>query len=563
MTMESTKPHFKGGSDSGGPVDERRKRRWIIIVAVAIGGWAVGFFVFGWWLAPVAFEGATLEQLNKADKERFFSALTELYSEERDPNHIQAILADWPAAAVEICRTAAETGDEFLAVRLTALATELNGVGCMQLAYRQFDETVETGRQFTTTGILIVAGLFMLLVADFWLIRRVSRRLSSSRRQRAKDEALAGVADEGSSTHVIGRVVRAPFTSYILRRLAAIPLTLLIVTAVIYALIMIADPLERASLYLPPNIPTYMTQERMEQVINQIVEEHGLDDPYPVQYFHWLANLIQGDWGWSPNLQDDVLPALLRRTPVTLELTLFALLLFVPLGFLSGLRAGWKANSPGDHRFRIAAFIATALPPFVLGLFMLSIFYVGLGWFPPGRTGFFTLSLNSSTFENYTGLLTIDGLLNGRLDVTLDALRHLVLPVFVLSLFHWATLSRITRASVIEVKDQDYIMAARARGVKPRALLWRHTFRNAIGPGITATALSVAALLTGVFVIERIFGLHGLSELAILGMQSTPDAALALGFAVYTALIVLPIMFILDVLGAALNPRALSDREHR
>jgi peptide/nickel transport system permease protein len=196
------------------------------------------------------------------------------------------------------------------------------------------------------------------------------------------------------------------------------------------------------------------------------------------------------------------------------------------------------------------------VPPFILGLFLLSIFYVGLGWFAPGRTAITELSLRTYTeFSHYTGFLTIDGLLNGRPDVTLDALRHLVLPVFALVLAHWAVLGRVTRASMIEVRDQDYVTAAHARGLRPRTVIWVHAFRNTLLPGLTSSALSVASLITGVFIIEVIFNIHGLSELMVQGMSDIPDAALALGLAIYTALLVMPIMLILDVVKALVDPR--------
>jgi peptide/nickel transport system permease protein len=293
----------------------------------------------------------------------------------------------------------------------------------------------------------------------------------------------------------------------------------------------------------------------MEATLNRIIEENGLNDPYPQQYVRWASNLIRGDWGWSPALQDDVLDALVRRTAVTIEITLFALLLIIPLGLMSGVVAGWRENSGRDNGFRGLAFLSTSIPAFILGLFLLSIFYIGLGWFPIGRSGIYDINLSTSTYQTYTGLLTVDGLLNGRYDVTLDALRRLVLPLITLGLFHWATLGRITRASVIEVKDEDYIRAAHSRGLKPSAVMWRHAFRNAMLPGLTSSALAAAALITGVIVVEAIFDFHGISELITSSLQSTPDAPLALGFAVYSVLLVLPIMLALDIIKAIVDPR--------
>ncbi len=343
---------------------------------------------------------------------------------------------------------------------------------------------------------------------------------------------------------------------FILRRLLAIPITLFFITAVLYAIIMLAPAEERAMLYWPPRTRSNMPAELAEAKLNQIIEENGLNKSYPQQYFHWVSGLVRGDWGFSPVLNDDVLDVLLNRTPVTAELTLYSVLFLIPLGLLSGVVSGWRQGSRTDNRFRFAAFAGTSIPPFILGLFLLSIFYVGLHWFPPGRTGIMELAVKSrTTFKPITGLLTIDGLLNGRFDVTLDAFRHLVLPVFTLSLAHWATLGRVTRAAMINEKGKEYITAAHARGLKPRTVLWRHALRNAMLPALTSTMLSAASLVTSVFVIEKIFNLKGLSELITWGMNGTPDAPLALGFAVYSVLIVMPLMLILDFAKAIIDPR--------
>lgn len=346
------------------------------------------------------------------------------------------------------------------------------------------------------------------------------------------------------------------FLKFALRRLLAIPITLILVTAVLYAIIMLAPPEERAMLYWPPNTRNDLPAHIAEAKLQQIIAENGLNDSYPRQYWHWISGLARGDWGFSPVVNDEVLSVLLNRTPVTAELTLYSILFLIPLGLISGVIAGWRQGGRFDTQFRLAAFAATSIPPFILGLFLLSIFYIGLNWFPPGRTGILELSIKSrTTFQPITGLLTIDGLLNGRFDVTIDAFRHLVLPVFTLSLVHWATLGRVTRAAIISEKGKDYITAAYARGLVPRAVIWRHALRNALLPALTSTMLSAASLLTSVFVVEKIFNLKGLSELITWGMNGTPDAPLALGFAVYSVLLVMPLMLALDFIKAGIDPR--------
>jgi peptide/nickel transport system permease protein len=344
-------------------------------------------------------------------------------------------------------------------------------------------------------------------------------------------------------------------TKQILQRLLVIPLTLLIITALLYGIVMLAPPDARAELYMPPNTPRFQTAEQRQNIINRIIAENGLDDPYLMQYTRWLWKLLQGDWGYSPIYGAEVLTLLRLRLPVTLELTLYSVLLLIPLALVSGVSAGWRVNSRLDRGFRLSAFLATAVPPFILGLFLLSIFYVGLGWFPAGRSGFHYFMLENEGFRTITGLLTIDGVLNGRPDVTLDALRHLVLPVFTLSLFHWATISRVARVTTVEEKNKEYITAARARGLPPANVVWRHTFRNVLLPSLTVGTLSAASLVTGVFVVEGIFGLSGLSELIADSMAETPDSALVLGFAVISVMLVLPIMVILDLLIYLVDPR--------
>lgn len=340
---------------------------------------------------------------------------------------------------------------------------------------------------------------------------------------------------------------------FLLSRLLAIPLTLFIITVVLYGIVMIAPAEERALLYFPPRVRSDMPENLYRNKINTIIEVHGLNDPFPQQYLRWAGRLLQGDWGWSPTYNADVLTLLKKRTPVSAELAFYALIMLFPVALISGLIAGWSPGSRLDNNYRFLAFLGTSIPPFILGLFLLSIFYVGLRWFPPGRSGFY--GLTSSGFTTYTGFLTIDGLLNGRPDVTLDAARRLVLPVFTLSVLHWATISRVTRVSVIEERNKDYIVSASARGLHRRTIAGRHAFRNALLPALTSGILSAAAIITGVFVVESVFNIKGLSELLTRGFYGAPDAPLTLGFAVYSTLLVIPIMFVLDLLKGVVDPR--------
>ncbi len=349
-----------------------------------------------------------------------------------------------------------------------------------------------------------------------------------------------------------------PLLKYITRRLLIVPLTLIIITVTLYGFAMLVPVEERAQVYWPRNIdPAALSAEQAQRIINRIIRERGLNDPFPVQYLNWLGNLVRGEWGWSTNLRVWVFEYIQRRIPVTLELTLFAMLLFIPLGVMSGVVASRHHHGRIDHSFRTTAFISTSIPPFILGLMMISVFYVGLHWFAPGRLSTASETIvRSPAFHIYTGFMTVDGLLNGHLDVTLDALKHLVMPVVVVAALPWATVARVTRAGMIEESGKEYAIAAQARGVPQRIVVWRHTLRNTLSPALTARALSAATLVTGIYVAEVVFNFNGVSELIGGAVQTYAlDIAAALGFAVYSVVMVLVIMLLLDILQAILDPR--------
>lgn len=333
-------------------------------------------------------------------------------------------------------------------------------------------------------------------------------------------------------------------------------ITLFITTALLYLTVMFTPAETRAVLYMPKNISSRVTEEQIQKMVDRIIEQYHLNDPYPVQYYYWVKQLVQGSWGYSPTMQEDVLTAISRRAPATAELTLYSLLLYIPLGLLSGVIASSKKERWQDHGFRLTAFIATSLPPFILAIILMSIFYGNLNWFAPERTSLAINSLvKSNEFHLWTGMLTIDGILNGRLEVTLDALRHLLMPAITLAFAHWATLGRIMRTTMVEEQQQDYVTAARARGIPERRILWRHNLPNAVAPAMTSTILSAASLLSGVYMVEIIFNIHGISEIAVRSWNYIPDAPAALGFAIYSVLVVILLMTALNIIQHVIDPR--------
>ena len=358
----------------------------------------------------------------------------------------------------------------------------------------------------------------------------------------------------------------SPLARFLLLRLLLVPLTLLIVTATLMFMLSTTPAEVRALLYLPTKLQASalnMTRAEMRFAAERWIKAYHLEDPFPVQYVYWVKDVITEGGGYSPTLKGEVFKALWMRTPVTAELTLYSLLAFIPLGILSGLSAGWSPGGPLDRPFRLAAYVATNLPPYITALLLLGLFYVLLGWFPPGRLGAAaSAQALSPEFHRITGMMPIDSLLNGRLDIFADAVRHLVLPVFTLSLVHWATLGRIVRTTIITERRKEYLTAARARGVPERLLLWRHALRNVVAPALSSSALAAASLFTGVFMIEIIFDFKGVADLVVKGSTGGLDVPLAMGFCIYSVSIVLVVMLALDILRAILDPRSRESMIH-
>jgi peptide/nickel transport system permease protein len=333
-------------------------------------------------------------------------------------------------------------------------------------------------------------------------------------------------------------------------------ITLILITAALYATVMLTPPETLASLYMPKRTSPRMTEEMYAELLQDMIEKYHLDDPFPVQYAYWAGNLLRGNWGYSPNLQEDVFVGLLRHLPATLELTFYAMLIYFPLGVLSGVLAGTRKKGIFDRLFRSTAFLATSLTPMILAIIMIVVFYITLRWFAPGRLGTaFAPLIVAENFKSYTGFLTIDGLLNKNPKLSLDAFRHLAMPVLTLVFAQWAILGRITRASIIEESQKDYITAGRAMGLREWTLSWRYALGNAAAPVLTHTMLTAASLMTNVFVVEIIFNYPGLSTVGVKSLAFIPDAPSAMGFAIYSTILVLALTTLLDLLKAVVDPR--------
>src|SRR4051812_5347141 len=212
--------------------------------------------------------------------------------------------------------------------------------------------------------------------------------------------------------------------SYILRRLFILPVTLFGLTILIFALLQMLDPVVRASMYLPPGaVP------RTPTAMYDIIVRYGLDQPIYIQYFNYVGQLVHGNLGWSKTAQVPVLEAIANFFPATLELVIWSFIPIMVIGIWLGVKAAVHHDRFIDHAARIFSIVGYAFPTFVFGLLMLMIFYAALQWLPPGRlSDWATAVVYSDQFNRITNMHSFDAILNGRLDIFLDAFRHLLLP---------------------------------------------------------------------------------------------------------------------------------------
>lgn len=336
-------------------------------------------------------------------------------------------------------------------------------------------------------------------------------------------------------------------TAVIVRRLLLLPLVGLGVTALIFGLLQFLSPELRASLYI--------TEEKELRAIQDIIRTHGLDRPLHVQYVAWLGRVIHGDLGWSETAGMPVARAIVKFLPATLELALYATIPIIALGVWLGTVAAVHRDRAPDHLSRIFSIGGLSMPTFVWGLLLLMLFYGAWQVFPPGRLSLEeSLYVLSPRFRAYTGLVTIDALLNGQVWIFLDALRHLVLPVLTLSLVGSAGLARVMRSSMLETLRQDYVRTARAKGLKEQAVTNKHARRNALIPVVTLSAFIFVGLLNGVVITETVYAYPGIGLWGVNAAQKLDVAGVA-GFALFNALLLVLGNLMADILYTWIDPR--------
>jgi len=349
-------------------------------------------------------------------------------------------------------------------------------------------------------------------------------------------------------------------TNYIIRRVLIMPLILFGVTALIFGMLQFLSPEERSALYVR-DIP------HNEAAMTGIIMRYGLNDPIYLQYWHWLVGkydeqekqvvggILRGDFGYSRSASQPVMDLIKRRFPATVELALYSTIPIIFFGVYFGILAAVNQDKLIDQAARVFAIIGYSLPSFIFALLALMIFYAKLHWFPPGRiSDWANAVIGSPQWHNYTYLYTIDSLLNGRVDIWLDAVRHLILPVIVLSTISWATFLRITRSSMLETLRQEYVVTARAKGLKESDVINGHARPNALIPVATLGGFTVAALLGGAVLTETVFNFPGIGQAAGAAAAQL-DVIAVLSFTLLSGLILIVANLIVDVMYAFLDPR--------
>jgi len=339
--------------------------------------------------------------------------------------------------------------------------------------------------------------------------------------------------------------------AFILRRLLSLPVVLFAVSLLIVGLLQLLSPTQRAT--------AFITSEQQAQNIPAIIEAYGLDEPFPVQYWNWLTQALQGNLGYTRSANMTVARAIQTLFPASLELALFAVVPIIGLGIWFGTLAALHRNSFLDQATRVMAILGWSLPTFVFGIWILAALYGGLGWFGIGRVSTrFITAIAQGEITQYTRMMTVDAILNGRFDMLLDALIRLVLPVTTLAVVITAQIMRVMRGSLLDSLSQDYVRTARAKGLSDRVVNLKHARRNALIPVITLSGLTIALLLNGTVVVETIFNYRGLGMwFATAAVQV--DIPAVIGFGLVVAIIIVFANLFVDVLYAIVDPRIRYD----
>ena len=309
--------------------------------------------------------------------------------------------------------------------------------------------------------------------------------------------------------------------AYIVRRLLQSVVLLFIVSVITFGLI-----------HSAPGGPSLLSNpELSRQDIEQMREQLGLNDPLPVQYGRWLKNMLQGNLGTSHNTVEPVRSLIADRLPNTLILTGLAVIVSIALALPLGVLSAIRRNTPFDRLVASTSFFGISIPVFWLGIILIIVFSIQLGWLPAG------------------GMATL-----GEPFSLSDRLKHMVLPIIVLAMGNLAELTRYTRSGMITVLGEDYIRTAQAKGLPNKTVILRHALRSALIPVVTIIGVLLPRAVSGAAITETVFSWPGMGRLAVEA-ATTRDYPVVMGTTLTVAVVVILSSLLTDVVYGYLDPR--------
>jgi peptide/nickel transport system permease protein len=309
-------------------------------------------------------------------------------------------------------------------------------------------------------------------------------------------------------------------SQYLLKRLAAILPTIFFVTVIIFGLQQL----------LPGDAAMILAGEDQDpKVIEYLRQKMHLDEPFPVRYAYWIAGVAHGDLGESLRIQEPVLGLIVQKLPVTLELAAMAMLIALVIGIPAGIISAVGKDTAWDYIANVVALWGLSTPNFWLGILMILLFSVQLGWLP--ASGYV------SPFEDLRGNLAA-----------------MIMPAFVLGNAIAAVLMRHTRSAMLQVLNADYVRTARAKGLDEKTVVLKHALRNALTPIITLGALEFGTLLSGAVLTEQVFSIPGFGKL-IVDAVFNRDYAVVQGVVLFTSTVYIVLNLLADLAYFLVNPR--------
>lgn len=329
---------------------------------------------------------------------------------------------------------------------------------------------------------------------------------------------------------------------YALTRLAlVIPMVFILVTLVF--LLMRVAPGDPISAALGGRVP--------QEELDRIREELGYNRPILVQYADYLGDVVRGDFGVATTDSRPIGEIIRQNGAATLELTFFAMIVAIVVGVTFGLLAGRYRDTWIDGGSRLFGIVIYAMPVFFLGLIAQLFFGSYLGWLPTSDRA---SPIVDATLDTHTNIYTLDTLINRDWDAFVDVVKHLILPAFTLGLVTAGVFIRLVRINVIRTMKDDYIEAARARGIDEHSVVYHHAFRNALVPVVTVVGLTVALLLSGAVLTETTFNWPGIGKTLIDYLENRDYTAVQ-GIVIVFALVVVVASLIIDFVNAYIDPR--------